>query len=26
VVRTPIEISATPARIRHAAPELGEHT
>lgn len=26
VVRTPIEFSATPARIRHAAPELGEHT
>jgi crotonobetainyl-CoA:carnitine CoA-transferase CaiB-like acyl-CoA transferase len=26
VVRMPIEFSATPARIRHAAPELGEHT
>lgn len=26
VVRSPIEFSATPASIRHAAPELGEHT
>lgn len=26
VVRTPVEFSATPANIRHAAPELGEHT
>jgi crotonobetainyl-CoA:carnitine CoA-transferase CaiB-like acyl-CoA transferase len=26
LVRSPIEFSATPADIRHAAPELGEHT
>lgn len=26
VVRSPIEFGATPASIRHAAPELGEHT
>ena len=26
VVRSPIEFSATPASVRHAAPELGEHT
>jgi crotonobetainyl-CoA:carnitine CoA-transferase CaiB-like acyl-CoA transferase len=26
VVRSPIEFSATPAAIRHGAPELGEHT
>lgn len=26
VVRTPVEFSATPASIRHGAPELGEHT
>ena len=26
MVRTPIEFNATPARIRHATPELGEHT
>lgn len=26
VVRTPVEFGATPASIRHAAPELGEHT
>jgi crotonobetainyl-CoA:carnitine CoA-transferase CaiB-like acyl-CoA transferase len=26
VVRSPIEFGATPASVRHAAPELGEHT
>jgi crotonobetainyl-CoA:carnitine CoA-transferase CaiB-like acyl-CoA transferase len=26
VVKSPVEFGATPARIRHAAPELGEHT
>jgi len=26
IVRSPIEFGATPATIRHAAPELGEHT
>jgi crotonobetainyl-CoA:carnitine CoA-transferase CaiB-like acyl-CoA transferase len=26
LVRSPIEFSATPAEIRHGAPELGEHT
>jgi len=26
LVRSPVEFSATPATIRHAAPELGEHT
>jgi crotonobetainyl-CoA:carnitine CoA-transferase CaiB-like acyl-CoA transferase len=26
IVRSPIEFSATPASIRHGAPELGEHT
>jgi crotonobetainyl-CoA:carnitine CoA-transferase CaiB-like acyl-CoA transferase len=26
IVRSPIEFGATPASVRHAAPELGEHT
>ena len=26
LVRSPVEFGATPARIRHGAPELGEHT
>jgi crotonobetainyl-CoA:carnitine CoA-transferase CaiB-like acyl-CoA transferase len=26
VVKSPVEFGATPARIRHGAPELGEHT
>jgi crotonobetainyl-CoA:carnitine CoA-transferase CaiB-like acyl-CoA transferase len=26
VVRSPVDFGATPATIRHAAPELGEHT
>jgi crotonobetainyl-CoA:carnitine CoA-transferase CaiB-like acyl-CoA transferase len=26
IVKTPIEFGATPATIRHGAPELGEHT
>ena len=26
IVRSPVEFSATPADIRHGAPELGEHT
>jgi len=26
VVRSPVEFGATPARIRHCAPEVGEHT
>lgn len=26
IVKTPIDFSATPASIRHAAPELGQHT
>lgn len=26
LVRSPVEFGATPARIRHCAPELGEHT
>jgi len=25
-VKSPVEFSATPASIRHGAPELGEHT
>ena len=26
VVKTPVEFGATPAEVRHGAPELGEHT
>ena len=26
VVRSPVDFSATPASVRHGAPELGEHT
>jgi crotonobetainyl-CoA:carnitine CoA-transferase CaiB-like acyl-CoA transferase len=26
VLRSPVEFGATPATVRHAAPELGEHT
>jgi crotonobetainyl-CoA:carnitine CoA-transferase CaiB-like acyl-CoA transferase len=26
IVRSPIDFGATPASVRHAAPELGEHT
>jgi crotonobetainyl-CoA:carnitine CoA-transferase CaiB-like acyl-CoA transferase len=26
LVRTPVEFGASPARIKHGAPELGEHT
>jgi len=26
IVKSPVEFSATPAAIRHGAPELGEHT
>ncbi|MGH7819487.1 MAG: CoA transferase, partial [Candidatus Binatia bacterium] len=26
LVKTPVEFGATPAAVRHGAPELGEHT
>jgi crotonobetainyl-CoA:carnitine CoA-transferase CaiB-like acyl-CoA transferase len=26
IVRSPVDFGATPASIRHGAPELGEHT
>jgi crotonobetainyl-CoA:carnitine CoA-transferase CaiB-like acyl-CoA transferase len=26
VVKSPVEFGSTPARVRHGAPELGEHT